>query len=104
MMKQRIFSRGKGWYIPCVNYKDKEDKSYLYVNFKKEEEPSFNPPVGQEWMFVDIDILECKFGCKDGKTNMMVWKYTVIPSAPVKEDTRMFGRPNTIDPDELPFY
>ena len=25
-MKQRIFNKGKGWYISASNYKDKEDK------------------------------------------------------------------------------
>lgn len=108
-MKQRIFSRGKGWYIPCKNYKDDNDKATLFVNFKRGEEPPYNPPQGQEWCFLDIDIEDAKFGCSKGNANMMVWSYTIIQSENKmvevqKEDGKMFGASNFIEPEDLPFY
>ena len=120
-MKQRIFSRGKGWYIPCKNYKDENDKTTFYVNFKKGEEPRYLPPEGQEWCFLDIDIESARFECFNGKSNMKVWSYTITESKDTKteEQNREFidslsGTPYekkfggssapVIDENDLPFY
>ena len=87
-MKQRIFSRGQGWYIPCKNYRDESDKATVYVKFKRGEEPPYNPPQGQDWCFIDIDIEDAKFGCSKGRPNMMVWSYSKDEVTPVKSYKR----------------
>lgn len=102
-MKQRIFSRGQGWYIPCKNYKDDNDKATVYVNFKRGEEPQYQPPQGQDWCFVDIDIEDAKFGCSKGRPNMMVWSYTKAENNPVKSYKRseFKGDIDNFDNDDL---
>lgn len=111
-MKQRIFSRGKGWYIPCSNYRDPNDKAYLNVHFGRENEPAYVPPVGNDFTFLDIDILEAKFTSYQSKANMFVFKYTIIKSKDNglqeqdSEHTEYGRSPSNVEisPDDLPFY
>lgn len=108
-MKQRIFSRGKGWYIPCTNYNDQNDKCYVNVGFKKGEKPDYQAAGDNPFVFIDIDIIEWKLNCYKGKPEMFVFKYEYIqPNGEMreveKEDGKMFGAANLINPDDLPFY
>ena len=79
-MKQRIFSKGKGWYISASNYKDKDDKAYMNVHFAKCEEPHYEPTADSEFIFTDIDIQEQKYGAYKGKMTLTVFKYEPIQS------------------------
>lgn len=130
-MKVRIFSRGKGWYIPCNKevflngawVKDTEDKARLWVNFSQDNEPAYLPPQGQDWVFVDIYIEEGKFLSRDKKvSSLRVWKWHMEePQGDLIEVEKQnrefaesiqgtayaknFGNPNLdISPDDLPFY
>lgn len=108
-MKQTIFSKGKGWYISCSNYKDENDKAYLNLYFPKNSEPPYADN-GRGYSVKQIDILEAKFTSYQGKVGLTVFKYTEIKDEPKKEqeqkdDTKeMFGSSTVIEQDELPFY
>lgn len=122
-MKQRIYNRGNGWYIPAHNYKDSEDNSSLNVGFTRGTEPVYTPPKENDYTFLDIDIQEAKFNSWHRKVSQMfVFKYTVIGKREqkntVEEQNREFaesvqgteyadnfGNPNlTFEQEELPFY
>ena len=122
-MKQRIFNRGKGWYIPCKNYSNQEDTCVLWVNFMRDTEPVYQPKADSDFVFMDIIIDEAKINCKDKKvSNIFVFKYRVIePEGKLTEVDRqnkefaeqVRGTPyeknfggvsNPIAPDDLPFY
>ena len=49
---------------------------------------------------LNIDILEAKFTSYQGKPGMTIFKY--IESK--KDDSKMFGAENIVEPDDLPFY
>lgn len=99
-MKTKIFNSGKGWYISCTNYKDKEDKAYLNLFFPKDSEPTFDTK-GKSYCALDIDVLEARFTSYKGRPGMTIFKYTVVEE---KEDSKMFGGPSLIGQDDLPFY
>lgn len=118
-MKQRIFNKGKGWYISASNYKDKEDKAFMNVHFAKCEEPVYKKAGDNEFVFTDIDILEQKYGAYKGKINLTVFKYELIhnDSKYTEMDNyaesikgtgyeKNFGATQSIEIDEseLPFY
>lgn len=116
-MKQRIFNKGKGWYISASNYKDKEDKAFMNVHFAKCEEPIYKKAGDNDFVFVDIDIQEMKYGAYKGKINLTVFKYELIHNdskytemdkfaEEMKPYSDKFGATQSIEIDEseLPFY
>lgn len=120
-MKQKIFSKGKGWYISASNYKDKEDKCYINLYFPKGTEPQYKDN-GRGFSVKDIDIQEMKFGCYKGKAELTIFKYELIEEPaedPVETENRSFsesvrgteyeknfGSSQNVDisPDDLPFF
>jgi len=96
-MKQKIFSKGKGWYISANNYKDKEDKCYINLYFPKGTEPMYIDN-GRGFSVKDIDIQEMKFTSYKGKAGVTIFKYSMI------EDTKEYSPKVEIEPEELPFY
>lgn len=110
-MKQRIFNKGKGWYISASNYKDKEDKAYMNVHFAKCEEPTYQKAGDNEFTFADIDIIEQKYGAYKGKITLTVfkWEYTERKDnglTEVEEQNGKYAESHNLDlsPDDLPFY
>ena len=121
-MKQRMFNRGKGWYTTATNYQDENDKTYVNFKFAKGNEPQ--AVIGaQGYAVLDLDILEQKYICKEGKVGVFIFKYTVVePNQKVTVQTTLssdgrdvmghidtqahkISEPDiTIDDDELPFY
>lgn len=117
-MKQKIFSKGNGWYISATNYKDEKDKAYINLFFPKNSDP-FYQDNGRGFSVKDIDIQEAKFTSYKGKVGLTIFKYEELSELPMTEenakggyadvrlnngDTDMFGSKNYIDSDELPFY
>ena len=96
-MKQKIFSKGKGWYISANNYKDKEDKCYINLYFPKGTEPMYIDN-GRGFSVKDIDIQEMKFTSYKGKAGVTIFKYSMI------DDTEEYSPKVEIDESELPFY
>ena len=122
-MKQRIFNRGRGWYISASNYKDSEDKAYMNVGFTRGTEPIYTPAADNPFVFIDIDIEEQKYTAYKGAINLFVFKYSIIPpegqlpevekqnndfAQSVKGTAyeKKFGGNVDVDisPDDLPFY
>lgn len=108
-MKQRIFNRGKGWYISASNYKDKKDKAYMTVRFAVCAEPQYTPTNDSDFTFVDIDILEQKYESFHNKMFLTVFKYELIkPTNEIPEMDKQGKEYATqqveIDSSELPFY
>lgn len=120
-MKQRIFNKGKGWYISASNYHDKDDKAYMSVYFPNGTEPQYKPVGDNEFTFIDIDILEQKYTSYKGKIGLTVFKYEHIKSdskltevdkqneefaQAVKgtEYEKNFGAKVDLSPDDLPFF
>lgn len=125
-MKQRIFNKGRGWYISASNYKNKDDKAYMNVHFAVCDEPAYIPSGDNEFVFIDIDILEQKYEAYQGKINLTVFKYSIIEpkkdgltevekqnhefAESIQETayTQKFGSTVTenldLSPDDLPFY
>lgn len=108
-MKQTIFSRGRGWYILCTNYKDDKDKAYLDLYFPQREDPDYQDN-GKGYCMKKIDILEAKFTSYKGKIGMTVFKYVEV-FEDRKEDTKKMGgnrsdlgREINIEQEEFPFY
>lgn len=110
-MKQRIFNKGRGWYISCTNRNDPQDKSYINVGFTRETEPPYRPIGDQEFVFIDIDIQEAKFNSYKNKPSMFVFKYEQIDhndsltevERQGEEYAKYVGK-NVVAPDDLPFY
>ena len=115
-MKQKIFSKGKGWYISANNYKDKEDKCYINLYFPKGTEPMYIDN-GRGFSVKDIDIQEMKYGAYKGKINLTVFKYELIHNdskytemdkfaEEMKPYADKFGATQSIEIDEseLPFF
>lgn len=118
-MKQKIFSKGNGWYISCTNYKDEKDKAYLNLFFPQNTTP-FYQDNGRGFSVKDIDIQEAKFTSYKGKIGMTIFKFEELSELPVTEQnmrqeinhqvplndgsTDMFGGSSFIEPDDLPFY
>lgn len=96
-MKQKIFSKGKGWYISANNYKDKEDKCYINLYFPKGTEPMYIDN-GRGFSVKDIDIQEMKFTSYKGKAGVTIFKYSMV------EDTKEYSPNVEIDESELPFF
>ena len=97
-MKLKMYNNGKGWYVPCHNYRDENDKAYLNIYFAKCEEPQ-----GTE---AEIIVDEARHGCYKGKIQLSIFKYHTKKN----DDNSMFGGNradagnNIIKPDDLPFY
>lgn len=112
-MKMKIFNRGKGWYVPCSNYKDENDKAYLNIFFPKNTSPEYIDN-GRGFSTKDIDIQEAKFTSYQGKVGMTIFKYELLTEIPEETYQRqielndgeknMFGAENYIEQDDLPFY
>lgn len=96
-MKQKIFSKGKGWYISANNYKDKEDKCYINLYFPKGTEPMYIDN-GRGFSVKDIDIQEMKFTSYKGKAGVTIFKYSMV------EDAKEYSPNVEIDESELPFF
>lgn len=97
-MKQRIFSKGKGWYISATNYKDKNDKAFVSLHFTNNNEPIIN--VGnQGYAVMDIDIIEWRLNSYKNKVGMTIFKYY-----PVEEQQEAVRNEYTDEMRELPFY
>ena len=122
-MKQRIFNRGRGWYISASNYRNADDKAYMNVGFLKGQEPKYDPPVGNDFVFIDIDIEEQKYTSYNKQIQLFVFKYTIIQPegelTEVEKDNQEFAESIKgtayekkfggnvdvdISPDDLPFY
>ena len=107
-MKQRIFNKGKGWYISASNYKNKDDRAYMNVRFAVCSEPQYNPVGDNPFIFKDIDIEDQKYEAKDGKMYLTVFHYTLIdPKGDLTELDRQgkeYATSVEIKPEELPFY
>ena len=112
-MKQKIFNRGKGWYISATNYKDQNDKAYLNLFFPKNTEP-FYQDNGRGFSVKDIDIDQAKFTSYQGKLGMTVFAYTEINTEefePNEEAMQEIRKQQTndgvsfnVEPEDLPFY
>lgn len=96
-MKQRIFSKGQGWYISATNYKDQEDKCYINLYFPKQTAEPLYHDNGRGFSSKDIDIEEAKFTCYKGKAGLTVFKYTVLEDSKPKQDV-------DLSPADLPFF
>lgn len=123
-MKQRIFNKGKGWYISASNYRDKDDKAYMNVHFAVCAEPAYKATPDSEFVFIDIDIKEQKYTSYKGKIGLTVFKYDFIQEkgngltevdrqnndfAESIQGTayeKNFGASPSLEiaPDDLPFY
>lgn len=122
-MKQRIFNRGKGWYISCNNRNDPEDKAYVNVGFMRDQIPPYEPVAGNEFVFIDIDIIEWRLNSYKNKPELFVFKYELVRNdsklTEVDRQNNEFaqsiqGTPYaekfggnqevSISPDDLPFY
>ena len=107
-MKQTIFSKGRGWYISCTNYKDDKDKAYLDLFFPQNSEPEYHDN-GRGFSVKKIDILESKFTSYKGKIGMTVFKYVEV-FEDNKDTSKMGGSRSglgseiNISQEELPFY
>lgn len=112
-MKQRIFNRGKKWYISCSNYKDENDKSYVNLFFPGNTEPKYVDN-GRGFSSKLIDIEEAKFTSYHEKPELTIFKYRELEEEPreTKSDQvalndgkkDMFGGNTIISTEELPFY
>ena len=116
-MKQRIFNKGRGWYISASNYKNKEDKAYMNVHFAVCSEPIYRPAGDNPFTFIDINIVEQKYEAYQGKIGLTVFKYEIIK--PTQEGMTEMDRQEEkyavnqeepadfnvdIAPEDLPFY
>ena len=107
-MKQKIFNRGKGWYVFATNYKDENDKAYLNLYF-----PSGEPEYTENergYSVIYIDIQEAKFTAYKGKIGLTVFKYEMLSEVKKDEQYAKFGgdrsdlhRSAGIQDDDLPF-
>ena len=77
-MKQRIFNKGRGWYISAKNRYDKEDRAYMNVFFPMRNQPDRLPLPGEAYSFVDIEIIGHKFEAYNGKIQLKVFEYNLI--------------------------
>lgn len=112
-MKQKIFNRGKGWYISATNYKDQNDKAYLNLFFPKNTEPLYQDN-GRGFSVKDIDIDQAKFTSYQGKLGMTIFAYTEISTEEFEPDDEATltirkqqindGVSFTVEPEDLPFY
>lgn len=109
-MKQRIFSKGKGWYISASNYKDPEDKAYMNLFFPSGSEPKYFDN-GMGFSTKEIDILEQRYTSYKGKIGLTIFKYIELQDKKeqqplTREDNKdMFGGDSHgFEQDELPFY
>lgn len=112
-MKQKIFNRGKGWYISASNYKDQNDKAYLNLFFPKNTEPLYQDN-GRGFSVKDIDIDQAKFTSYQGKLGMTIFAYTEISTDEFEPDDEATltirkqqtndGISFTVEPEDLPFY
>ena len=121
-MKVRLFNKGKGWYESVSNYKDKDDKAYINYHFTNGSEPPFEDN-GRGYSLLDVDLLEWKHSCYQGKVGMTVFKYQLVTTEPTQSNmmmdngqrvqttlndgySDMFGK-NTndiVEEKDLPFY
>ena len=104
-MKQRIHSKGNGWYIFATNFKDEKDYTFMNLYFPRNTEPEYRPDDTGKCV-KDIDIQEAKMNCYKGKIGMTIFKYEEIT-----EDSSMMGGRNAqsaksidIQPEDLPFF
>lgn len=106
-MKQKIFNRGKGWYISCTNYKDPNDKAYISLYFPKNTDPDYTQ-TAQGFTAKDIDIQEAKFTSYQGKPGMTIFKYEELEPQEAKKETTIEhgndGAEINIEQEDLPFY
>lgn len=113
-MKQRIFSKGNGWYISATNYKDKEDKAYMNIYFTQNSEPLYQDN-GRGFSVKTINILEAKFTSYKNKIGLTIFKYELLEDIPQEkhEQTSLTGTNRGVDgftldeiasDNNLPFY
>lgn len=102
-MKQRLFNRGQGWYIPVKNYKDDNDKAYCNVHFVRGTEPKAIIG-GQGYAVEDIDIIEWTLNCYKGKIGLTVFRYEPINKQSQNQYDTGVIQHKTDDMRELPFY
>ena len=106
-MKQKIFSKGKGWYISATNYKDQNDKCYISLFFPKNSEPPYIDN-GRGFSSKDIDITEAKFTSYQGKAGLTIFKFEELKDEPKNSnmggDRADSGKSLDIQPEDLPFY
>lgn len=118
----KIFNRGNGWYIVCKNYKDDQDHCTIGARFRKGSEPAYNPPAGNDFTFLDINIKDMSFNSYQNQCrSITIWDYEIKESKKERnieqenkefntemEDTEYgvtFGSSDVeIEPEELPFY
>lgn len=113
-MKLKIFNRGKGWYVFATNHKDPNDIAYMNVFF-----PSTCPePVAEyndkNYSVKDIEVIEGKYTSYKKTIGLTIFKYELLTDKDLDErqyqvplndgNSDMFGRQNTINTDDLPFY
>ena len=117
-MRQKIFNRGKNWYIFATNYKDDQDTCYIDLYFPKGTAPEYIDN-GRGISSLDIDIEEAKFTSYKGKAGLTIFKYKLFEprtdgveqsnrdfneSVRGTEYERNFGTHTEISQEELPFY
>ena len=121
-MKQRIFNKGRGWYISCTNKNNQDDKCYINVYFKDGDEP-YADLNDKDFVFIDIDIKESRFYSSNKKPYLKVFVYDKIVYEGVLDEVaeengqfaesvigteyeRKFGgsQAPVIDEKDLPFY
>lgn len=109
-MKQRIHSKGKGWYIFASNYKDETDYTYVDLYFPTGTDFTGQPeytPNEEGKCTLEIDIKEAKFTSYKKKAGMTIFKYELLTDVPMKNNYYRDEIPtsiDTIEEDDLPFY
>lgn len=104
-MKLRIFNRGKGWYVPCSNWQDKEDKAYMNVRFAHKDDPiPDNVAIENSgFTFTDIDVLEAKFECYQKNVKMTIFKYEPLLNIDIPQKAVESFNRNSITDEDFPW-
>lgn len=109
-MKQRIHSKGIGWYIFASNYKDNTDYTYVNLYFPSGNDYTGEPeyaPNEEGKCALDIDIQEAKFTSYKKIAGLTIFKYELLTEKPMKNNYYTNEIPtsiDTIEEDDLPFY
>lgn len=99
-MRQRIFSRGKGWYVSGTNHYDEKDKAYMNVSFPMRNGPTRYPEPGEDYSWVDIEIIKGKFESYKGKICLKVFEYDLVGTIDDAQNEQNGGQQTQLDPDD----
>lgn len=102
-MIQRIFNQGKGWYISAKNRFKPEDKAYMNVFFPMRNDPERLPEPGEDYSWVDIEILQHKFEAYQGKMNLKVFEYKLVKTIDDAKNQQNNGQQTQPDQDDVEY-